>query len=77
MHLKCCILLPPLFKRAAAVRGSYIKYCPYASTAKAEVSVVFGAAVNGGVDISEGSLPVSLQARMVQPQKKTEKQLFA
>lgn len=23
MHLKCCILMPPLFKRAAEVRGSY------------------------------------------------------
>lgn len=43
--------MPPLFKRAAAVRGSYIKYCPYAPTAKAEVSVVIGAVVNGGVDI--------------------------
>lgn len=58
--------MPALFKRAAAVRGSYIKYCPYAPTAKAEVSVVFGAVVNGGVDISESSLPVSLQAWTVQ-----------
>lgn len=66
MHLKCCILMPPLFKRAAAVRGSYMKYCPCPPTAKAEVSVAFGAVVNGGVDISESSLPVSLQARMVQ-----------